>query len=130
MVENENGEPGILGNFDRCRLLVVEKGFFLDDETKTLLREFGALIERVDGERGAASHRLGTFDAAIIDISLNADESFAWARRLDEFDVAYVFATNLRENNSDERFRPFRLCANPRELEFIARSLFGEERIN
>lgn len=130
MVENESGAPGILSNFDHCRLLIVENGFFLDDETERLLQQLGAQIERVDGEHQTPPEEFASFDAAIIDIGLSAEETFAWAERLDESGIPYVFATNLQENGGERRFHPFRLCADLEELEVIALRLFGVERIN
>lgn len=128
-IKIESRALSILKDFDCCRLLIVENGFFLDDETNEMLSGLGARIERTDGD--ASSPRpLNLFDAAIIDISLSAPDTFAWAEHLDELDIPYVFATNLEKNRGDKDFRPFRLCANREELQSMAQALFGAEHFD
>jgi hypothetical protein len=128
--EKRKRSRGIPSNFDRCRLLIVENGFLLDDETDEMLRELGAKISRVDAERRTPAGEFDAFDAAIIDIALNADLAFAWAEHLDGLDIPYVFATNLEKNSVDRHFHPYRLCADIDELDSIAQRLFGGERLN
>ena len=129
-IKNQSGAPGILSNFDRCRLLVVENGFFLDGATNRMLAALGARVERTDGEIPSPSRALNPCDAAIIDISLSSEETFAWAEKLHELGIPYIFATNLEKNSGDQHLRPFRLCADMAELQSIAAALFDGERFN
>jgi len=120
-------ELSTIEKFNACRILFVENGFFLDEDTAKALHQLGAELVRIEGDLLLANFEApGQFDAAIIDVTLDPVKSFELIQRLDARQTPYVFATTDCDSARPWRFRPFRLCPDLRELELIANGLFGD----
>lgn len=110
------------------RLLVVEDGILLDDDTRRLLEVLGAKVEvvnRIDID-GVLSGAIDA-DGIIIDIEVEADTALQSPRkrRLQ----AFRFSSRITVEASP-RFEGYRLCADAAELTATAAGLFGEPRLN
>jgi hypothetical protein len=111
------------------RLLVLEDGFFLDEETKRLLEAADAVVQStswIDADLVLSSQ--AEFDGAIVDVNLEADMAFSLTEKLGALGVPFIFALSSQENGG--KFGAYRLCADLDELNAIAEGLFGRPMLN
>jgi len=82
------------------RLLVVERNSIVALDVEDMLLRNGALRVAVAGSSAEALAALAgeTFDAALLDLSLDAGGGLAVAARLDELAVPFAFAVDYRDH--------------------------------
>jgi len=83
------------GSFAGCRILLVEDEIALADILLDYLRAEGAhIIGPIDNVEDALSAlRTNKIDAAILDISLRGERTYAIADKLQKIDVPFIFLT-------------------------------------
>lgn len=115
-----------VSDFAGKSVLVVEDEYFLADETRRKLREFGALVvgPTASVRQALALIESTQVDAAILDVQLGGELVFPVAERLEELGIPYVFATGYDPSIIPERFDGFVLSEKPIDLNAIARALF------
>jgi hypothetical protein len=112
------------------RLLIVEDSYFLDDGTFAALKRMKIAVIRTTAEGFGVMINAETFDGAIIDLAIDADNSLKIAETLEERDIPHVFATHEPPGLLNPRFKPYRLCADAEELMVIFGSLFDQIAVN
>lgn len=78
-----------------CRILLVEDEMLVLMHTEDMLEDLGctAVVSAATVADGLACLDTGTFDAALIDLNLNGDRSYAVADLLADRGVPFAFAT-------------------------------------
>ncbi|MGK6312317.1 response regulator [Neorhizobium sp. DT-125] len=111
------------------RILIVEDEYFLADETRRRLDQFGATVigPAAHVEEALALIKQVEIDAAILDVHLGDQFVFPVAEELDRLDIPFVFATGYDPAFIPKKFTGFAFCEKPAELENIALALFGKD---
>ncbi len=102
-------------------LLLVEDSMMIALDTQTMLQNCGADVELAANSSDALrAIRLAVFDAAILDVNLYIETSFAVAEDLQSRAIPFVFATGYGETVSvPERFKDIPVISKP----FVADTL-------
>ncbi|ABC93967.1 putative two-component response regulator protein (plasmid) [Rhizobium etli CFN 42] len=121
--------------FSGKRILIVEDEYFLADDTRRQLEDFGATVIGPAANVGRALDLINRehVDAAILDVFLGDELVFAVSDELEEREINFVFATGYDRSYIPAKYQGFALCEKPTELEKIAVALFGRsgsERLN
>ena len=97
------------------RLLLVEDSMMIALDAQALLQGVGADVEIVGTVADARrALRLGSFDAAVLDINLSGETSFPIADDLKERNRPFIFATGYGESiKIPERFRLIPVVTKP-----------------
>lgn len=110
--------------------MIIEDGFFLDDDTKRVLEDSGAILTVVNWiDADKALSEQSDFDGVIIDINVEADAAFAVAERAGALKIPFVFALP-KQQDGPRRFGGYTLCPDPDELAGIGSGLFGGPQLN
>ncbi|OWV72780.1 transcriptional regulator [Rhizobium sp. R634] len=109
------------------RILIVEDEYFLADETRRKLEEFGATVIGPAANVGRALDLIERehIDAAILDVYLGDELVFAVSDELEDRKINFVFATGYDPSHIPTKYKGFALCEKPTELATIALALFG-----
>ncbi|TWB48443.1 response regulator receiver domain-containing protein [Rhizobium sp. ERR 922] len=109
------------------RVLIVEDEYLLADETRRQLKKLGATVIGPTGRVDVALELIDDekIDVAILDIYLDGELVFPVAERLQELNIAFIFATGYDPSIVPASFKGFLLNEKPFELEKIAQALFG-----
>jgi CheY-like chemotaxis protein len=96
-------------------LLLVEDSMMIALDAQTMLQNCGAEVELAATSTDALrAIRLNTFDAAILDVDLYIETSFAVAEDLQNRSIPFVFATGYGETISvPERFKGVHVISKP-----------------
>lgn len=107
------------------RVLVVEDEFLVALDLEAELEEMGALVTCVSTLRQATGQaKTGNFDAAIVDLNLQGEESYPVADLLREQHVPFVFHTGQGERSALMRRYPgVTVCNKPCEGSAVVRDL-------
>jgi CheY-like chemotaxis protein len=91
----------------RRRILVVEDKYFIAEELREALDRLGATMvgPAPTGEKALALLTAEPIDAAVLDINLRGEMSFAVADALEERGIPFVFATGYDRAAVPERYR-------------------------
>lgn len=118
-------------NYSGNHLLIVEDGYFLDEETKLLLVAWGVSVTCLDQNQAIS---IEVFESrpngAVIDIEVLPEVALSISENLEELDIPFVFATSQMVQENKPRFQGFRLCADPTELNAILATLFAKAQLN
>lgn len=135
-IENPASDDGTatdhVVDFSGKRLLLVEDSMMIALDAQLMLNEMGLEVEIagnvVDARRAL---RVGAFDAAILDVNLSGETSFAVADTLKAQRVPFVFATGYGESSIiPERFGGCPVVAKPYDQRSLRRALSsGMERV-
>lgn len=109
------------------RLLIVESGYFLCEETRRKLLELRAVIVGpvADVDRAMDVIEAGDADAAILDLNLAADLAFPLVEALEQRRLGCVFAIAEKPISAGSSFAGFVLCERGDNIEEIAKALFS-----
>jgi hypothetical protein len=110
------------------RLLVIEDGYFLDDETAALLRDIGVVVTRTT-YRDLDDLADQDFDGGVIDLAIESDHAFNLLEQLESRGIPHVFAVNEKAGQTTSRFSPYCLCADSDELMIILDNLFHSSKL-
>jgi CheY-like chemotaxis protein len=109
------------------RILVVEDDFLVAQSLCAMLEEAGA---RVLGPIGWADEALafvereaGALDAAVLDVDLHGERSYAIADALTRQDVRFVFATGYGAEALDPAYQGYPRCEKPFEPTVLLNAL-------
>ena len=113
-VASEIRRPGNL-DLTGMSLLLVEDSMMIALDAQAMLQTCGADVELAATSKDALrAIRLNTFDAAILDVNLYIETSFAVAEDLQNRAVPFVFATGYGETvNVPERFKSVHVISKP-----------------
>ncbi|PDS28468.1 response regulator [Rhizobium phaseoli] len=113
--------------FSGKRVLIVEDEYFLADETRRRLEDFGAIVVGPTANVRRALDLIDRehIDAAILDVHLGDELVFPVADKLEARDINFVFATGYDPADIPVKYKGFALCEKPTELAHIAVGLFG-----
>jgi CheY-like chemotaxis protein len=110
-----------------CKILVVEDDYLVALAVASLLEQAGA---SVIGPVGSADEALSlvvddseTIDAAILDVELGGQKSYAVADALARRNIRFVFATGYGEESIDQRYRRYPRCQKPFDASALLRVL-------
>lgn len=103
----------------RSRILVVEDEYFIAEELREALHRLGAEVVGPvpTGEAALALLKSEPIDAAVLDINLRGEMSFAVADALEERRIPFVFATGYDRVVVPERHREVSLWSKPFDAE-------------
>jgi hypothetical protein len=117
--------------FSGKRLLIIEDGYFLDDETKSLLTGMGVVAICVTENSVIGAREIdGNPDGAIVDINFPADTSLTLSETLEEFGIPHVFAIGRPAPRLKTQYSAFYLCPDQAELRAILAALFGADQFH
>nr|WP_289852098.1 response regulator [Rhizobium sp. SSA_523] len=107
--------------------MIVEDAYFLADDTGRALKRAGVVIIGPVATASDALEKLATerVDAAILDLHLRDETVFLVADRLVQRKIPFLFATSVSASALPKNYTGFALCEKPKELNVIARELFG-----
>jgi hypothetical protein len=114
--------------FTGKRLLVVENGYFLDDETAALLKQLGVVVTRATCRDVDDMTDMRQFDGGVVDLAIEGDLIFNLMERLESLHLPFVFAITERVARKAGHPSPYRLCADREELMAILEGLFEDSR--
>ena len=120
-----------IADFSGKRLLLVEDSMMIALDAQGMLNEAGLEVEIAGNVADARrALRVGAFDAAILDVNLSGETSFAVADALTATRVPFVFATGYGESSIiPERFGRTPVVAKPYDERSLRRALStGMER--
>jgi CheY-like chemotaxis protein len=119
---NEDNKP-----LRGCKILVVEDDYLVALAVASLLEEAGA---SVIGPVGWADEALSLVedgnervDAAILDVDLHGQKSYAVADALARRNIRFVFATGYGEASIDRRYQHHPRCQKPFDERVLLRVL-------
>jgi CheY-like chemotaxis protein len=128
------GTPHETGKMNRShehiqsrRLMVAEDEYYIAREMLSVLQDMGATVV---GPVATVQDALGLIgkgidvDAALLDINLRGEMSFAVADALSARDVPYVFISGYGRASIPKRFAEIRHFEKPADTVRIARTLF------
>ena len=100
-------------------MLVVEDEYFIAEELRQALERLGTTVVGPvpTGEEALALLKSEPIDAAVLDINLRGEMSFAVADALEERAIPFVFATGYDRAAIPERFRDVPLWSKPFDAE-------------
>ena len=101
---------------NKCRILVVEDAYFVADDVRRALISAGAeVIGPAANVAQALTHiaEEDRIDAAILDVNLEGEMSFAVAEALASDNVPFVFATGYDDWALPERWQDYTRIAKP-----------------
>ena len=104
-------------------ILVVENGFFLEDDARQALRAAGASFEAVSASAGKPAFSGEHYDGAILDLELDVETAFSVTEELTRHRVPWIFAVSGAAGPGDST-KPFRLSGRQDDLSAIAEALF------
>ncbi|TXI00338.1 MAG: response regulator transcription factor [Rhizobium sp.] len=112
------------------RLLIVEDGYFLTDETRRKLQRLGAVILGPvgDTDHAAGLVEAGEADAVILDLHLPVRHALRLVEQLEKRDLPYIFAIDREIALTTSGFSGFVLCEKSAAIEHIAEALFAERK--
>lgn len=115
-----------LAHFKDKRIMVVEDGYFIADETRSRLEALGAAVvgPAPTVAEAVALLKWNRIDAAILDIRLADEMSYPIAEQLERLDIPFVFASAC-EMEMPACYKGYILCSRPGALTVIARALFA-----
>ena len=110
-----------------CKILVVEDDYLVALAVASLLEEAGA---GVVGPVGWADEALSLLedgsepvDAAILDVDLHGQKSYAVADALARRNIRFVFTTGYGEDSIDKRYQRHPRCQKPLDERALLRAL-------
>ena len=114
--------------FSGRRILVVEDEYFLADETRCRLEDFGAIVVGPTANVRRALDLIAQeqIDAAILDVHLGDELVFSVADELKAREINFVFATGYDPSCMPAKYKESALFEKPTELAKIATALFGQ----
>ena len=109
----------------RLRILVVEDEMLVAMNIEDMLLELGHEVAGLTSRLGPALAlaRESRFDAAMLDVNLAGEPSFAVADLLIERGVPFLFATGYGRQGIDERYRDYPLLQKPFRTEELGKAL-------
>jgi CheY-like chemotaxis protein len=108
------------------RILVVEDEPMIAMMIEDFLKELGWDIVGIAGslEAALAMVRYADMDAAVLDVNLNGQDSFAAASILGERLIPFVFASGYGSNGIPRRFRDVPVLTKPFQSDELGHALF------
>ena len=111
-----------------CRVLVVEDEYFIADDLAKALERHGAEVlgpmPRL-GDAMACVEGPRPPDLAVLDISLNGENTYPVAAALRRRGIPFVFVTGYDRDSLQSEFRDVACWEKPVEPDHLARSLLG-----
>ena len=111
----------------RLRILVVEDEILVAMNIEDMLLELGHEVAGLASRVGPALAlaRESRFDAAMLDVNLAGEPSFAVADLLIERGIPFLFATGYGRQGIEERYRDFPFLQKPFRTKELGRALAG-----
>lgn len=121
-----------LQKFKGKRILVLEDGTLLDEQSRRALERLGATIagRTASAEKALLLLEEHKVDAAILDVFLDDALVFPVVKMLEEMEIPYVFATSYVASIVPDKFSGYILSAEAEELAKVSRGLFSGQRHN
>jgi two-component system, response regulator PdtaR len=109
----------------RSRILIVEDEYFIATDLARLLRKEGYEIAgpAPSVEQALVLIREQAPTAAVLDIQLNEEQSYAVADHLASLDTPFLFLTSYTEHDLPERFRDRPLISKLSDFDAVVRAL-------
>jgi DNA-binding response OmpR family regulator len=108
------------------RILIVEDETMIAMMEQDFLEESGWEVVGLAGgtERALAMARVADIDAALLDVNLNGQNTFAVADILSERHIPFVFATGYGADGVADRFRGVPTLTKPFQRDELDRALY------
>ncbi len=120
-----NPDSGPISTASQGRVLVVEDEMIVAMLVEDMMSDLGFEIAGVAGRLNDAFRHLEKmdFDVAVLDVSLNGEQVFPFARALEERHIPFVFATAYGARGIPSEFAKHPVVQKPFRAEDLAQAI-------